>query len=138
MRNCELREKHFNRRQGGTASAGANRRTRLDTAIEAVGIPATFTLCEDIVAAGGTIANVGVHGVKVDLHLERLWSHNVTITTGLVDTLSIPMLLKTVQSKRIDAAQMVTHRFTLGEILQAYETFGNAADAKALKVIIEI
>ena len=110
----------------------------VDTAIEAVGIPATFTLCEDIVAAGGTIANVGVHGVKVDLHLERLWSHNVTITTGLVDTLSIPMLLKTVQSKRIDAAQMVTHRFTLGEILQAYETFGNAADAKALKVIIEI
>ena len=110
----------------------------VDTAIEAVGIPATFTLCEEIVAAGGIIANVGVHGVKVDLHLERLWSHNVTITTGLVDTFSIPMLLKTVQSKRIDAAQMITHRFTLAEILQAYETFGNASDSKALKVIIKI
>ena len=109
----------------------------VDTAIEAVGIPATFTLCEDIVGAGGTIANVGVHGSKVDLHLERLWSHNVTITTRLVDTVSIPMLLKTVQSKRIDAKQLITHRFKLDQILEAYETFGKAADTKALKVIIE-
>ena len=109
----------------------------VDTAIEAVGIPTTFTLCEDIVAAGGTIANVGVHGCKVDLHLERLWSHNVTITTGLVDTFSIPMLLKTVQSKRIDAKQLITHRFKLQEILQAYDTFGKASETKALKVIIE-
>jgi alcohol dehydrogenase len=109
----------------------------VDTAIEAVGIPATFTLCEDIVAAGGTIANVGVHGSKVDLHLERLWSHNVTITTRLVDTVTIPLLLKTVQSHRIDARQLVTHRFKLDQILQAYETFGKAADTEALKVIIE-
>jgi alcohol dehydrogenase len=109
----------------------------VDTAIEAVGIPATFELCQDIVAPGGTIANVGVHGVKVDLHLERLWSHNVTITTRLVDTVSIPMLLKTLQAGRIDAKQLITHRFKLGEIPQAYETFGKAADTKALKVIIE-
>ena len=109
----------------------------VDTAIEAVGIPATFVLCQEIVAAGGTVANVGVHGVKADLHLERLWSHNVTITTRLVDTVSIPMLLKTVQSRRIDAKQLITHRFKLDQILQAYETFGNAADTKALKVIIE-
>ena len=70
----------------------------VDTAIEAVGIPATFITCEDIVAPGGTIANVGVHGAKVDLHLERLWSRNITITTRLVDTVTTPMLLKTVQS----------------------------------------
>lgn len=110
----------------------------VDAAIEAVGVPATFKLCEDIVAPGGTIANVGVHGVKVDLHLERLWSHNVTITTRLVDTVSIPLLLKTVQSKRIDAAQLITHRFKLGEILKAYDTFSKAADSKALKVIVEV
>ena len=110
----------------------------VDAAIEAVGIPATFLLCEDIVAPGGTIANIGVHGIKVDLHLERLWSHNVTITTRLVDTVSIPLLLKTVQSKRIDAAQLITHRFKLGEILQAYDTFSKAADSKALKVIVEV
>ena len=109
----------------------------VDTAIEAVGLPATFELCQDIVAPGGTIANVGVHGVKVDLHLERLWSHNVTITTRLVDTVSIPMLLKTLQSGRVDAKQLITHRFQLGDILQAYETFGEAANTKALKVIIE-
>jgi alcohol dehydrogenase len=109
----------------------------VDTAIEAVGIPATFELCTDIVAPGGTVANVGVHGVKVDLHLEKLWSHNVTITTRLVDTVSTPMLLKTVQSKRIDASQLITHHFKLDQILDAYETFGKAADTKALKVIIE-
>ncbi len=109
----------------------------VDTAIEAVGIPATFKLCQDIVAPGGTVANVGVHGVKVDLHLERLWSHNITISTGLVDTFSIPMLLKTVQSRRIDASQLITHRFKLGEVMQAYDTFSQAADTKALKVIIE-
>lgn len=109
----------------------------VDTAIEAVGIPATFELCQDIVAAGGTIANVGMHGVKVDLHLERLWSHNVTITTGLVDTQSIPLLLKSVQGKRIEAGRLITHRFKLAQILQAYETFGQAASTKALKVIIE-
>lgn len=109
----------------------------VDTAIEAVGIPATFKICQDIVTAGGNIANIGVHGHKVDLHLERLWSHNVTITTRLVDTVSIPMLLKTVQAKRLDAAQLITHHFKLDQILQAYDTFSQAADTKALKVIIE-
>lgn len=109
----------------------------VDTAIEAVGVPATFVLCQDIVAAGGVIANVGVHGIKVDLHLERLWAHNITITTRLVDTITTPMLLKTVQSKKIDPTLLITHRFKFGQILEAYEIFGNAADTRALKVIIE-
>ena len=109
----------------------------VDTAIEEVGVPATFQLCQDIVTAGGNIANIGVHGVKVDLHLERLWSHNITITTRLVDTVSIPLLLKTVQSKRIDAKQLITHHFKLDQILAAYDTFSKAADTKALKVMIE-
>ncbi|WP_213959118.1 MULTISPECIES: zinc-dependent alcohol dehydrogenase family protein [unclassified Variovorax] len=109
----------------------------VDTAIEAVGIPATFELCQDIVAAGGTIANVGVHGCGVDLKLQKLWSHNITITTRLVDTLSIPMLLKTLLSKRINARQLITHHFKFADILEAYDTFGNAAGTRALKVIIE-
>lgn len=108
----------------------------VDAAIEAVGVPATFELCEDIVAPGGVIANVGVHGVKVDLHIERLWAHNITITTALVDTVSTPMLLKTVESKKVDPGLLVTHRFALDDILDAYDTFGRAADSKALKVVI--
>lgn len=108
----------------------------VDTAIEAVGVPATFLICQDIVAPGGVIANVGVHGIKVDLHLERLWSQNVAITTRLVDTVSTPMLLKTVQSRRLDPGQLITHRFALGDILAAYDTFSRAADTRALKVII--
>jgi alcohol dehydrogenase len=108
----------------------------VDAAIEAVGIPATFLLCQDIVAPGGVIANIGVHGSKVDLHLERLWSHNIAITTRLVDTVTTPMLLKTVQSKRIDPKLLITHRFKFDQLLEAYETFGHAAKTKALKVII--
>jgi alcohol dehydrogenase len=109
----------------------------VDSAIEAVGIPATFELCERIVAPGGTIANVGVHGTKVDLHLENLWDRNITITTRLVDTVSTPMLMKTVQSNRIDANLLITHRFALEAIVNAYDTFARAADTHALKVIIE-
>jgi alcohol dehydrogenase len=108
----------------------------VDTAIEAVGVPATFVLCAELIAPGGVIANVGVHGVKVDLHLEQLWSRNITITTRLVDTVTTPMLLKTVQSKKIDPARLITHRFRLDHILEAYDTFGRAADTHALKVII--
>ena len=109
----------------------------VDTAIEAVGVPASFITCEDIVAPGGIIANIGVHGVKADLHLETLWDRNITITTRLVDTVTTPMLLKTVQSRKIDPRRLITHRFKLDKILDAYETFGHAAETQALKVIIE-
>lgn len=109
----------------------------VDTAIEAVGVPATFVTCEDIIAPGGTIANVGVHGVKADLHLEKLWDRNIAITTRLVDTVTTPMLLKTVQSKKLEPKRLITHRFRLDQILDAYETFGAAARTHALKVLIE-
>lgn len=102
----------------------------------AVGVPQTFDICQSIVAAGGHIANIGVHGKSVELHLEKLWSDNVTITTRLVDTVSTPMLLKTVQSGKLKPGQLITHHFALNEIMKAYDTFGNAAREKALKVIL--
>jgi alcohol dehydrogenase len=108
----------------------------VDVAIEAVGIAATFELCESIVGAGGHIANIGVHGKSVTLHMETLWSRNITITTHLVDTATIPMLFKTVQSNKIEPKKLITHRFKLDEIIEAYEAFGNASKEKALKVIL--
>jgi len=109
----------------------------VDAALEAVGIPATFELCEDIVAAGGHIANIGVHGKSVELHLERLWAHNITITTRLVDTVTTPMLLKNVTAGKLKPKQLITHEFKLDDIMKAYDTFGNAAKEKALKVLIK-
>ncbi|MEO6684404.1 MAG: zinc-dependent alcohol dehydrogenase family protein [Dyadobacter sp.] len=109
----------------------------VDVAIEAVGIPATFELCQEIIAPGGHIANIGVHGKSVSLHLETLWSKNITITTRLVDTVTTPMLFKTVQAKKIDPKKLITHHFKLSDIMEAYDTFGNAAEEKALKVIFE-
>jgi alcohol dehydrogenase len=110
----------------------------VDCVIEAVGIPATFELCEALVAPGGTIANVGVHGVKCDLHMEKLWDRNISITTRLVDTVSTPMLMKTVRAGRLDPKQLITHRFSLEDMLAAYETFSKAASTQALKVLIEV
>jgi alcohol dehydrogenase len=109
----------------------------VDTAIEAVGVPESFQTCQDIIGAGGTIANIGVHGTKVDLHLEQLWDRNITIPTRLVDTVSTPMLLATVQGKQLDPLRLVTHYFNFDQILAAYETFGHAGRSQALKVIIE-
>ena len=109
----------------------------VDAAIEAVGVPSTFLLCQDLVGPGGIIANVGVHGTKVDLHLETLWSRNIAITTRLVDTVTTPMLLKTVQSKKLDPTLLITHRFRLDQIVDAYDTFARAASTRALKVIID-
>jgi alcohol dehydrogenase len=108
----------------------------VDVAIEAVGVRASFDICQAIVTAGGHLANIGVHGKSVELHLERLWSQNITLTTRLVDTSTTPMLLKTVAAKSLRPEQLITHRFALDDIAKAYDTFGNAAKERALKVLI--
>jgi alcohol dehydrogenase len=109
----------------------------VDVSIEAVGVPATFDICQDIVKAGGQVAVIGVHGTSVDLKLEELWIKNITMTTGLVDTYTIPMLMKTVGSGELEPDQLITHHFELDQIMDAYDTFGNASEEKALKVILE-
>jgi len=108
----------------------------VDVAIEAVGMAETFGLCQEIIGAGGHIANIGVHGASVTLHLEKLWSQNITITTRLVDAVTTPLLLKTVMAGRLQPKQLITHHFTLGDIINAYDTFGNAGREHALKVIL--
>jgi alcohol dehydrogenase len=94
-------------------------------------------LCEKLLAPGGHLANIGVHGTKADLHLESLWDRNITITTRLVDTVSTPMLLNTLRSHKLEAKRLITHRFKLDRIHDAYDTFAHAANTRALKVIIE-
>lgn len=108
----------------------------VDVAIEAVGIPATFGICQDIIAPGGRIANVGVHGKSAELHLESLWSKNITIRTRLVDTVTTSMLLKTVQAEKLQPSQLITHRFALSDIISAYDTFSRAAETRSLKVLL--
>lgn len=108
----------------------------VDVAIEAVGIPATFDICQGIVAAGGRIANVGVHGKPVELHMEKLWDRNISLTTRLVDTVTTAMLLKVVRSGKLQPKKLVTHRFAMNDIMMAYDTFANAAKESALKVVL--
>lgn len=111
--------------------------TGVDVAIEAVGIQATFDICQSIIAPGGRIANIGVHSKAVELHIEKLWSHNITLTTQLVDTRTTLMLLKIVQSGRLEPKKLVSHRFELSQIMKAYDTFENAAKNGALKVLLK-
>jgi alcohol dehydrogenase len=108
----------------------------VDVAIEAVGSAATFGICQEIIGAGAHLANIGVHGKSAILHLEKLWSKNVTITTRLIDAVTTPLLLKMVAAGKLDPKKLVTHHFTLGDIDKAYDTFGNAGRERALKVIL--
>ena len=109
----------------------------VDVAIEAVGIPATFDLCTKLVRPGGAVANVGVHGAPVELALQDLWISDIQITMGLVSTSTTPMLLKLVAQHKLAAERFGTHHFTFDQVLDAYDTFGRAAETKALKVVIK-
>lgn len=108
----------------------------VDVAIEAVGIPETWNICQNIVKPGGHIANVGVHGVKVDFEIQKLWMKNLTITTGLVNTNTTPMLLKAVSAHKLELNKMITHHFKLSDIEKAYQVFLHSAKEKAMKIII--
>jgi alcohol dehydrogenase len=108
----------------------------VDVAIEAVGVPETFELCAELIRPGGRLANVGVHGCAVTLHLERLWIRDVLITTGLVDTFTTPKLLKLIVEGRLEPTRFATHRFGLSDAEYAYDVFADASQTKALKVVL--
>jgi alcohol dehydrogenase len=107
-----------------------------DVAFEAVGVPATFELATELIRPGGRVANIGVHGHSATLHLEKLWTRDVTITTGLVDTRTIPQLMSLVASGRLDPTVFATHHVALADTMSAYDTFADAANTGALKVVL--
>ena len=108
----------------------------VDVAIEAVGVPNTFTMATDIVRPGGHVANIGVHGKPVELALNELWIKNIDISMGLVNTNTLGMLLKLVAEHKLPADKFVTHEFSFDQMLEAYDVFGHAAEHDALKVLI--
>ena len=116
--------------QGLTGGLGA------DVAIEAVGVPATFELAAELIRPGGRVANIGVHGEPVTLHLETMWTKDVTITTGLVDTSSTPTLLKLISNGQIAAGQFITHHYGLDDFIEAYDVFSRASETNALKIVL--
>lgn len=110
----------------------------VDVAIEAVGLPGSFDVCQNIIKPGGHVAVVGVHGHSVNFQLQKLWMQNITLTTGLVSTNTTPMLLKVVSSGKLNPKNLITHHFSLNEIMKAYLVFGNARKEKVMKVLIEV
>ena len=107
-----------------------------DVAVEAVGIPATFELCVEVVRPGGHVANVGVHGAPATLHLETAWIRDLTITTGLVDTRTTPTLLGMVAAGRLRLPELITHRFELTQMQEAYDVVSRPSETGALKVAL--
>jgi alcohol dehydrogenase len=107
-----------------------------DVSIEAVGTPGTFELAVKLIRPGGRIANIGVHGRAATLHLEDEWMKDITITTGLVDTSSIPILMHLLTTGQLDAKRFVTHHFSLDEFDEAYDVFARGAETSALKVVL--
>ncbi|MCB8968255.1 MAG: zinc-dependent alcohol dehydrogenase family protein [Ardenticatenaceae bacterium] len=110
----------------------------VDAAIEAVGHPLTCKLVQEIIAVGGTIANIGVYSQSAELHKESLWVKNVTIRMGVVNTTTIPLLLNTILGGKLDPGQLITHRMPFGEIIKAYELFANAGREKAVKIVLDL
>ena len=108
-----------------------------DVSFEAVGVPETFELAAELIRPGGRVANIGVHGAPAQLHLEKLWIRDVTITTGLVNTFSIPQLMRLISSGRLDPSLFATHRYPLSDTMGAYDTFADAANTGALKVVLQ-
>ena len=108
-----------------------------DVVMEAVGVPESFELCATLVRPGGHLANIGVHGAPATLHLESLWIKDVTITTGLVDTRTTPTLMRLLAQGQLDASSIVTHRFGLDQMMEAYDVFARPAETGALKVVLQ-
>jgi alcohol dehydrogenase len=108
----------------------------VDVAVEAVGLPATFEMCTQLVRPGGSVANVGVHGKPVQLDLQDLWIKNITISMGLVNTTTLAMLLRLVAQQKLPVDKFITHRFDLADMVNAYGTFGDAARTHAVKLLI--
>jgi alcohol dehydrogenase len=128
----------FNNSQGDAVAyvMGLTEGLGADVVIEAVGVPATFELCTALVRPGGHVANIGVHGAPATLHLETLWTRDVTITTGLVDTYSTPTLLRLLAAGQIEAGRFATHHFSLDQFMEAYDVYSRAAETGAVKVIL--
>lgn len=119
-----------------TSNLVPGRESGVDVAIECVGIPKTFELCQDLIASGGSIANVGVHGKSVDLKLQTLWAKNCNISTGVVSTHSLPLLIEKVEKGVLDPSPIITHHFKLDQIEHAYEVFKDAKNTNAMKIVL--
>lgn len=108
-----------------------------DVVIEAAGSPESFVLCTRVVRSGGHIANIGMHGAPVTLHLEELWQKNITISTGQVNTSSTAWLLDVLTPEHMAAlSRIITDKCDLGDIRAVYETASTAVQSGALRTVM--
>jgi alcohol dehydrogenase len=110
-----------------------------DVAIEALGTQETFESSLRAIRAGGTLSSLGVYSGKLTLPLDAfaagLGDHKVVTTLCPGGKERMRRLMNVVASGRVDLRPLVTHRFKLDQIVEAYELFANQRDG-VLKVAI--
>ncbi|MGR3377842.1 NAD(P)-dependent alcohol dehydrogenase [Salipiger abyssi] len=111
----------------------------VDVAIEALGLQATFEAALRVIRPGGTLSSLGVYSddLKIPLDAFDAGLGEKTIRTALCPGGKERMrrMLNVVRSGRVDLKGLVTHRYTLDQIEDAYDLFGNQRDG-VLKVAI--
>jgi threonine dehydrogenase-like Zn-dependent dehydrogenase len=111
----------------------------VDVAIEALGSQATFENCLRVLRPGGVLSSLGVYSGKLTLPLDAfaagLGDHTIVTTLCPGGKERMRRLMNVLASGRADLRPLVTHRFPLEQIEQAYELFANQRDG-VLKVAI--
>ena len=110
-----------------------------DVAIEALGLQVTFESALRCVRPGGTVSSLGVYSGKLqvpyDAFAAGLGDHTIVTTLCPGGKERMGRLMRMVESGRFDPTPLITHRFTLDQIVEAYDLFSNRRDG-VLKVAI--
>lgn len=111
----------------------------VDVAIEALGTQTTFESCLRVLRPGGVLSSLGVYSGKLTLPLDAfaagLGDHAIVTTLCPGGKERMRRLMNVLASTRADLRPLVTHRFKLDQIEEAYDLFANQRDG-VMKVAI--
>ena len=111
----------------------------VDVAIEALGTQQTFESCLRSLKPGGTLSSLGVYSSNLSIPLDAfaagLGDHTIVTTLCPGGKERMRRLMNVVASGRVDLRPLVTHRFSLDQIEDAYDLFSHQRDG-VLKIAI--
>ncbi|TVQ71288.1 MAG: NAD(P)-dependent alcohol dehydrogenase [Oceanospirillales bacterium] len=112
----------------------------VDSSIEALGLQSTFEAALRVLKPGGTLSSLGVYSsdlhIPLDAFCAGLGDHKIITSLCPGGKERMRRLMSIIASGRIDLGPMVTHRYSLENIVEAYDLFSNQRDG-VLKVAIQ-
>lgn len=106
-----------------------------DSVIEAAGGKDTFQTAWKIARANAIVALVAMYEENQTLPLPDMYGKNLTFKTGGVDAVNCSKLVDLISEKKINTDFLITNKFSLDNIQQAYKLFENKSD-NCLKIAI--